>query len=254
MSPRGSVVAAADVPARRAAGDTAAVRATIDCAELQQRVLHCAAGRTAERETGAAEEVLYVVSGAGTVVVRDDAHAVDGDAGVYVAPGERYAIDNPGPGELTLVAVRLPGPDHADGPRSAAVSRAEQETGIATADRTFRIVTDPATGCRSATQFVGLIPPGRAPEHYHRYDEVVYVLHGEGVLHLPDGDAPVRPRSCIHLPRQVPHSLENAGTTPMHVLGVFRPAGSPAEAYLTDGSPVARSTRSTVGHHRKDLR
>ena len=35
-----------------------------------------------------------------------------------------------------------------------------------------------------ATQFVGEIPPGRAPEHSHPYDEVVLILHGHGVAHI----------------------------------------------------------------------
>jgi len=30
------------------------------------------------------------------------------------------------------------------------------------------------------TQFIGFIPPGRAPDHFHRYDEVIYILAGEG--------------------------------------------------------------------------
>jgi oxalate decarboxylase/phosphoglucose isomerase-like protein (cupin superfamily) len=32
------------------------------------------------------------------------------------------------------------------------------------------------------------------------------------------------------------HSLENVGDEPMQVLGVFRPAGSPSEAYYPDGT------------------
>ena len=32
------------------------------------------------------------------------------------------------------------------------------------------------------------------------------------------------------------HCLENTGPGEMHVLGVFRPAGSPAEAYYPDGT------------------
>jgi oxalate decarboxylase/phosphoglucose isomerase-like protein (cupin superfamily) len=42
--------------------------------------------------------------------------------------------------------------------------------------------------------------------------------------------------SCIHLPARLIHCLENHGPGEMQVLGVFRPAGSPAEAYYPDGS------------------
>jgi len=83
-------------------------------------------------------------------------------------------------------------------------------------------------GCLDVTQFVGVIPPGRAPEHSHTYDEVVYVLEGEGVLHLGEKDTPLGPGSCIHLPPLHEHCLENTGPTPMRVLGVFHPSGNPA--------------------------
>jgi len=29
-----------------------------------------------------------------------------------------------------------------------------------------------------------LIAPGRAPDHSHIYDEIVYIIDGEGILHL----------------------------------------------------------------------
>jgi mannose-6-phosphate isomerase-like protein (cupin superfamily) len=89
------------------------------------------------------------------------------------------------------------------------------------------------------TQFVGHIPPGRAPDHFHLYDEVGYILEGEGAFHVGEESAPLRPGSCFHLPARLVHSLENFGPGAMQVLGVFRPAGSPAEAYYPDGAPAA---------------
>ena len=86
------------------------------------------------------------------------------------------------------------------------------------------------------TQFVGYIPVGRAPDHFHNYDEVVYVLEGEGALHIAGESAPLRAGTCVHLPARLVHSLENVGPGSMRVLGVFRPAGSPAEAYYPDGT------------------
>jgi hypothetical protein len=35
------------------------------------------------------------------------------------------------------------------------------------------------------------------------------------------------------------HCLANTGDSELRVLGVFRPAGSPAEAYYPDGTPAA---------------
>jgi quercetin dioxygenase-like cupin family protein len=115
---------------------------------------------------------------------------------------------------------------------------ADQEAEAATTDREFRIVADPDSGLKSATHFVGYIPAARAPEHFHTYDEVIYVLDGEGVFHAGGSRRPLRPGSCIQLPARAVHCLENTGDGVMRVLGVFRPAGSPAAAYYPDGTPA----------------
>jgi quercetin dioxygenase-like cupin family protein len=129
-------------------------------------------------------------------------------------------IHDPEPGEATHAALDL----------------AEREAGGATAGRQFRLLATPEVGCASVTQFVGYIPVGRAPDHFHKYDEVVYVLAGEGSLHIDGESAPLRAGSAVHLPKTLVHSLENLGPGEMQVLGVFRPAGSPAEAYYPDGT------------------
>src|ERR671923_116551 len=99
----------------------------------------------------------------------------------------------------------------------------------ASPNREFRYLVNQDTGCLDVTQFVGVIPPGRAGMHSHTYDEVVYVLDGEGILHLDGREpTPIRPGSCIHLPPLREHSLENVGDVPLRVLGVFHPSGDPA--------------------------
>ena len=99
-------------------------------------------------------------------------------------------------------------------------------------------MADPGCGLHSATHFVGYIPTKRAPDHFHTYDEVIYVLDGEGVLHTGDGDQSLGPGSCIQLPSRTVHCLENTGDEVMRVVAVFRPAGSPAAAYYPDGTPA----------------
>jgi quercetin dioxygenase-like cupin family protein len=79
-----------------------------------------------------------------------------------------------------------------------------------------------------ATQFVGEIPPGRAPEHSHPYDEVVLILAGEGVAHIGGAEHALAPGTCLHLPPRLLHCLENTGANTLWVLGVFHPADSPA--------------------------
>ena len=83
-------------------------------------------------------------------------------------------------------------------------------------------------GCHDVTQFVGVIFPGPTPMHSHTYDEVVYVIEGEGELRLGGASTAIAPGSCIHLPPLEEHSLENTGDKPMRVLGVFHPSGDPA--------------------------
>jgi mannose-6-phosphate isomerase-like protein (cupin superfamily) len=108
------------------------------------------------------------------------------------------------------------------------VRYADRESLPATPNREFRFLVNEDAGCLDVTQFVGTIPPGRAPLHSHHYDEVVYVIEGEGVLHLDGQETPIARGSCIHLPPLEEHCLENTGAEPMRVLGVFHPSGDPA--------------------------
>ena len=194
--------------------------------QLEQRVLRLAAGSSEERATGHRQEVLYVAAGEGTLYVGTEAHALAPDTGAFLVPGDEYAVENPGPDELLLVLVTAP--CEGECRSQVTVRYADRESLPATPNREFRFLVNEDLGCLDVTQFVGTIPPGRAPLHSHHYDEVVYVVEGEGVLHLGGEDTPIRPGSCIHLPPLQEHCLENTGPTPMRVLGVFHPSGSPA--------------------------
>lgn len=231
----GYVVQADDVEAFREPDDTAETRVAIDashgCERLEQRVVRYAPGRSRERTLEGAQEVMFVVSGRGTLHVDGDLAAeLEPLAGAHVAPGEAYAIENPGPDDLVVVAVRAPaGASSLDGARLGRVVRYEERPAQpATPDREFRYLVNEDLGCLDVTQFVGVIPPGKAGMHSHTYDEVVYVIEGEGVLHLDGREARLRPGTCLHLPPLNEHCLENTGQVPMKVLGVFHPSGDPA--------------------------
>jgi len=228
----GYVVSEKAVDERRENGDTAGVRTTIDssagCERLVQRVIRFAPGRSHPRRLGDRQEVLFVVSGEGTLHVGGEAHRLEPLTGVYVVAGEEYEVEAAGPQELLVVSVSAP-QEHDAPPRRRTVRWKEQPALPASPNREFRYLVNQDMGCLDVTQFVGVIPPGRAGMHSHVYDEVVYVLEGEGVLHLDgDGSTPIGPGSCIHLPPFREHSLENVGDTPMRVLGVFHPSGDPA--------------------------
>ncbi len=68
------------------------------------------------------------------------------------------------------------------------------------------------------------------------------MLEGEGYLEIDGEQAPLRAGSCVHLPRRLVHCLANTGTSELRLLGVFRPAGSPAAAYYPDGTLAAVPT------------
>jgi quercetin dioxygenase-like cupin family protein len=207
---------------------------------LEQSLLALDPGAAIERATGEAEEVLFVVAGGGTLRLGEKEHPLGAESGAYVAPGETYEIVA-GRDGLRLVSVRVPDPEPAAAPgqpRSVVRRLEDQEAQDATTDRQFRIVADPSTGLRSATHFVGYIPTVRAAEHFHTYDEAIYVLEGEGAFHAQGASTPVGAGTCIALPARVVHCLENTGPDTMRVVAVFRPAGSPAAAYYPDGTPA----------------
>jgi (S)-ureidoglycine aminohydrolase len=229
----GFVTSEMAVEAVRENGDTAAERVTIDrragSERLEQRVIRFGPGRSKPRTLDGAQQVLYVSAGRGTLFVEGRAHDLEPDTGAFVAAGETYEIDNPGPDELVVVAVSLPqenGSAHPSDQRT--VRHADRPTLPAGSERRFRYLADEEVGSHEVTQFLGVIDPSRAPTHGHVYDEVIYVVEGEGTLHMDGKSTPIAPGSCIHLPPRIPHSLENHGPGPMRVLGVFHPAGDPA--------------------------
>jgi mannose-6-phosphate isomerase-like protein (cupin superfamily) len=229
---QGYVVAEQDVPAQTVDG-TASVRVTIDARagseRLEQRVVRFAPGRSRLAGVTGQQELLYVVSGNGAFYLNGHEHPLEPGTGIYVSAGDRYEVENPGPDELLAVSVLAP----SSGSAAPAADRrtvgyGDQPPLPAGADREFRYLVTQEVGCLDVTRFVGTIPPGRAPDHSHVYDEVVYVIEGEGTLHIDGRQTPISAGTCIHLPPLVEHCLENTGTVPMRVLGVFHPSGDPA--------------------------
>ena len=62
---------------------------------------------------------------------------------------------------------------------------------VPTADRSYRVLVDDQVGSTQVTQFVGSIPPGRAPDHFHNYEEVLFILRGEGRMWAGETNTPV---------------------------------------------------------------
>jgi len=175
------------------------------CNEFEQRVLRFDSA-TEDRSNDADDEVLYVLSGSARATVGGEPADLSPGTAAFVACGSSWRIEEADGLEVLSVLVRDPLP--ADGSTHAVVAADAVESSQATAGRSFRLLATPELGCTSVTQFVG-------------YD-------GE-TAHLRAG-------SCIHLPARLVHCIENTGPGELRVLGVFRPAGSPAEAYYPDGT------------------
>jgi quercetin dioxygenase-like cupin family protein len=184
---------------------------------LRMRVLDVAG--ELEGETGDRQEILYVLTGEGTLELAGETHALVPDSGVLLLPGEAYAIV----GDLRLVAVDAPAEDEIE--RERVVSRfGDRDEERADAKRTFRVLHQ-----GELTQFIGIVEPCRAPDHSHPYDEVGYIVEGQGIAHIAGEEIPLQAGSCFYLPPGCVHCIENIGPGMMRIMGVFHPAGSPKQ-------------------------
>lgn len=225
--------------------DGAVVRTVLDTGAgregLVRRHVELPPGSQFEWTAGPGGELWFVIAGSGRVESGAmPATPVRRDTGMWLPPGARYRLRADASGALRLDSVTLPAGRADGGPGARDQAGASGNSAVpllsdlrdcevhTTGNRRFRVLFGPGNGCGAATQFVGEIPPGRAPDHTHTYDEVVLVLEGEGVLHAGSDDRPLAPGTCVHLPPGMPHCLENTGRTTLRVLGVFHPGGSPA--------------------------
>jgi mannose-6-phosphate isomerase-like protein (cupin superfamily) len=161
------------------------------------------------------DEVLYVVEGEGSA----NGTGLGPDTGIYVPPGQAVQLT----GTMTLASSLCRAKPSG---RPWSIVRLEDQEVQKTGDRWYRELIR-----GEVTQFVGSIPPGRSPEHFHLYEEVICILKGTGVAWSGASSTPIAAGSCIFLPRKQFHCLENTGAGEFRLLGTFYPAGSPAVRY-----------------------
>lgn len=216
---------------------------------ISLRVLEFGPGVSPGLRNRDCDEVLYVLENlAGeadahgcTIVIDGDRYDVEPGAGIYLRPGQTLNVENPGPDLVRLVSSQCPEEAftgtvepsttqtvHAE---TAPVVKLADRRALPTADRWYRVLVDDEIGSEQVTQFVGSIPPGRAPDHFHEYEEVLFILRGEGRMWAGETNTPIAAGSCIYLPRKQLHCVENTGSGELRLLGVFYPAGSPAVRY-----------------------
>ena len=233
------VVDESDLEAVQDDGDTATVRVAFDaangCERLEQRVIRFGPGRSADRTLAGQQEVLYIVDGGGRLHIDGCTHELEPNMGVYLAPGETYAVENRGPEDLHVLSVLAPKDrEAAAGERKVTVRFDDQPELEASIERSFRYLINEDAGCFDVTQFLGIVQPSKAPFHSHTYDEVGYIVAGEGIAHVGGRSLPLRAGSCFHLPPDEVHCIENTGSAPLRILGVFHPSGSPANRTYAD--------------------
>lgn len=204
---------------------------------ISLRVLELDGGASATWRNESSDEVIYLIEGGGEVTIDGRTYEVAADHGLYVPPAT--TIEIAASSAMTLVSAQCPEPgtqlDGYEAGRAIAGAplvvamhdRPMQRTG----DRWYREVINGEAGSVQVTQFVGSIPPGRAPDHYHLYEEVLCILEGEGAMWAGTTQTPIAAGSCIFLPRRQMHCVENRGSGEFRLLGVFYPAGSPAVRY-----------------------
>ena len=180
------------------------------------------------------DSLLFAFAGSGSLAFAGELYGVEAGTAALVLAGEEATVAGDG---LAVVCASV-GPEvdrHAPlGRRETVVRLDESRSEQATGARAFQILFGPHNGSTRATLFAGFIPPGKAPWHYHLYDEIVWVPDGPGRLHIDDTTQDLGAGSAFRLrPREV-HIVENASSDrDMTVIGVFTPAGSPSAAYLT---------------------
>jgi mannose-6-phosphate isomerase-like protein (cupin superfamily) len=212
--------------------------------DIAETVSEYGPGRSPAVLNPGAEEVLYVVRGQGACHLGGFPYGLEPGVGVYVPPNTPYHMENPGPEKLVVVAVCCPEDEQrrvADEPPAAVATgaaprrtvREQERPPIPVSDRHFKLLVNEELGCQRVTQFVGFIPPSKAPFHYHTYEEAIYILEGEGIVHVEGGSCAFAPGTSIYLPVGLRHCLENPGPAPVRLLGAFYPSGSPAVAYET---------------------
>jgi mannose-6-phosphate isomerase-like protein (cupin superfamily) len=205
---------------------------------ISLRVLEFGPGTSPVLRNRASDEVIYVLEGDCTVMIDDDEYEVGPETGVYLRPGQTLRVKNSGADVVRFVSSQCPeeatgavAEGHSIKTDLRPVVKLADRRALPTADRWYRVLVDDELGSEQVTQFVGSIPPGRAPDHFHEYEEVLFILRGEGRMWAGETNTPIGPGSCVYLPRRQVHCVENTGSGELRLLGVFYPAGSPAVRY-----------------------
>ena len=159
--------------------------AEIEGSPLALARLELEGGARPRSTTPSGDSLLYVAAGSGALALGVSSHPLEAGSAALVLAGEEATVQ----GEALAPAARPSAPArdrHAPlGERETVVHAAEARG--ATGGRSYEVLFGPENGSTRATLFVGHVPPGRAPWHFHLYDEIVWIPKGPARLHLAEG-------------------------------------------------------------------
>ncbi|MGL6280070.1 MAG: hypothetical protein ACRC50_11005, partial [Gaiella sp.] len=146
--------------------------------ELALDALTLDGGATLDLADALHDSLLFVHGGGGALVTGGKEHEVSGASALLVTASAPAALTAGAEGLRCVRATLGAATDlHAPiGPGEPVVALERVEAGTATGARSFQVLHGPHNGSTRGTAFVGYIPPGKAPWHYHLYDEIVWVL------------------------------------------------------------------------------
>jgi quercetin dioxygenase-like cupin family protein len=208
----------------------------LDDSALALSVARLDEGATVSVGDAQRDSLIYIGAGMGTLLLDGTTAELAGATAALVLAGEQGTITAASALELVHVTVAPVTDRHASLGERETVARVDpRQSEHALGMRGYQVLFGPHNGSARATLFVGFLPPGRSPWHYHLYDEIVWIPDGPGLLHRQGAEVPLEAGSAFRLrPREV-HIVENTGAEDeMTLVGVFTPAGTPSAAYLAD--------------------
>lgn len=217
-------------PVRDDGLSTYLVHSDLDGSGLEESILVHAGGPPSRREVGPGrQEVLYVLSGEGELVIDGTTRQVGPDTAALAGAGSYLLRATSGPLEVVAVSGRVAPEVACGGTRAVIPLDDRDERRPAVSNREYQVLFDPGSGCSGMTQFVGFVPAVRTPRHIHPYSEMLCIVRGTGTVEIEGQEQKVGPGWCYYLPEGTVHLVQNLEAEFLVELGVFTPAGSPAQ-------------------------
>ena len=151
--------------------------------KLSQFFIELDKGSSGNVSFAESEVVLYLISGHVLVNIAGREFPAQEGCGVHIRSGEAFSLQNACDSKLCMTATVCPAKDEFqlipdgltgfDERYSNRVIDAGQSKQQASGDRFYRLLVGPQTQSKNVTQFIGMIPQSKAPEHFHLYEEVI---------------------------------------------------------------------------------